>query len=197
MHRSLRGSQTELAIRLFVVREPRRGDQSSASLNLSAPVCTCPIPSLAQSSPSLEPVLSQSSSGPLGPRHSSDALCVSAGWRSRPRSLRLAQHHDAEAGTVGPLHDRVALIPTGSDGSCRARLSRSHRQGGPWPDMSCVIDATAIAQRRANFAPIAHRPRTDLARRRTACLPGGAGFARDRIRSHQGRSAATLHIDEP
>jgi hypothetical protein len=171
VHRSLRGSQTELAIRLLVVRKPRRGDQSRPSLNLSAPVCTCPIPSLAQASPSPEPVLSQSSFGPLGPlgpRHSSDALCGSAGWCSRPRSLRLAQHHDAEAGTVGPLHDRVGLTPMGSDGSCRVRLSRSHHQGGPWPDMSCVIDATAIAQRRVNFAPIAHRPRTDLARRRTA-----------------------------
>lgn len=193
VHRSLRGSQTELAIRLLVVREPRREEQHRASLRLSEPVCT----GLHLSHSVTRPVLAQSSSGPLGPRHSSDALCVSAGWRSRPRSLRLAQHHDAEVGTVGPLHDRVALIPMDSDGSCRVRLSRSHDKGGPWPDMSCVIDATAIAQRRANFAPIAHRPRTELARRRTACLPGGAGFARDRIRSHQGRSAATLHIDEP
>ena len=167
MHRSLRGSQTELAIHLLVLREPRREEQRRASLRLSEPVCT----GLHLSHSVTRPVLAQSSSGPLGPlgpRHSSDALCVSAGWCSRPRSLRLAQHHDAEAGTVGPLHDRVALIPMGSDGSCRVRLSRSHDQGGPWPDMSCVIDATAIAQRRANFAPIAHRPRTELVRRRTA-----------------------------
>jgi hypothetical protein len=162
-HWSLRGTQTELAIRLLVVREP---SARKPTPRFSEPVCPCPTSSLAQSSPSPRTVLGQSSDRPLGPRHSSDALCVSACRRSR--SLRLAQHQDAEGGTGGPFHDRGGLIPIGSDGSCRVRLSRSQHQGGSWPDMSCVVDACARSRRRANFAPIAHRLRTDLARRGTA-----------------------------